>query len=306
MCGTCGCADGSKATIINLQTGEHVHMDSKAQDDAPGAGAGHAHHHGHGHADHGHGHSHDHSHVEAHSHGHEHHDHAHPHAAALGTTVQLEQAILQKNDELAARNRAWFQGREILSLNLVSSPGSGKTSLLERSIVDIKDDLDIYVIEGDQQTANDAERIKASGAPSVQINTGTGCHLEADMVMQGLRQLKPKAGSIVMIENVGNLVCPALFDLGETAKVAILSVTEGEDKPIKYPHMFQASSLMILNKIDLLPHVDFDVERCFAYAKQVNPDIEILQLSARSGEGLDSWHDWLKSQSRQVSEKVFA
>jgi len=218
----------------------------------------------------------------------------------------LEQAILQKNDELAARNRAWFQGREILSLNLVSSPGSGKTSLLERSIVDIKDDLDIYVIEGDQQTANDAERIKASGAPSVQINTGTGCHLEADMVMQGLRQLKPKAGSIVMIENVGNLVCPALFDLGETAKVAILSVTEGEDKPIKYPHMFQASSLMILNKIDLLPHVDFDVERCFAYAKQVNPDIEILQLSARSGEGLDSWHDWLKSQSRQVSEKVFA
>ena len=306
MCGTCGCADGSKATIINLQTGEHVHMDSKAQDDAPGAGAGHAHHHGHGHADHGHGHSHDHSHVEAHSHGHEHHDHAHPHAAALGTTVQLEQAILQKNDELAARNRAWLQGREILSLNLVSSPGSGKTSLLERSIVDIKDDLDIYVIEGDQQTANDAERIKASGAPSVQINTGTGCHLEADMVMQGLRQLKPKARSIVMIENVGNLVCPALFDLGETAKVAILSVTEGEDKPIKYPHMFQASSLMILNKIDLLPHVDFDVERCFAYAKQVNPDIEILQLSARSGEGLDSWHDWLKSQSRQVSEKVFA
>ena len=323
MCGTCGCADGSKATIINLQTGEHVHMDSKAQDDAPGAGAGHAHHHGHGHADHGHGHSHDHghhshardhhdghdhSHMEAHSHGHEHHDHAHQHAAAHGTTVQLEQAILQKNDELAARNRAWFQGREILSLNMVSSPGSGKTSLLERTISDLKNDhdMDIYVIEGDQQTANDAERIKTSGAPSVQINTGTGCHLEADMIMQGLRQLKPKAGSIVMIENVGNLVCPALFDLGETAKVAILSVTEGEDKPIKYPHMFAASDLMILNKTDLLPHVDFDVARCIAYAKQVNPHIKVLQLSARSGEGLEPWYGWLKGQLKHVSEQAFA
>jgi len=207
---------------------------------------------------------------------------------------------------LAARNRAWFQGREILSLNLVSSPGSGKTSLLERTITDLKDAHAIYVIEGDQQTANDAQRIKDSGAPSVQINTGTGCHLEADMIMAGLRELKPQTGSIVMIENVGNLVCPALFDLGEAAKVAILSVTEGEDKPIKYPHMFQASSLMILNKTDLLPHLDFDVDRCIAYARQVNPKIEVLQVSARSGEGMESWYSWLKDQAKQASLKAFA
>lgn len=320
MCGTCGCADGSKATITNLQTGEHVHIDSQVHAGAHGAGHVHQHGHGHGRAhdhDHGcHSHSHDHSghtqshnhdHPHSHSHNHNHDDgHAQTHAAAHGTTIQLEQAILQKNDELAARNRAWLQGREILSLNLVSSPGSGKTSLLERTIKDIKSEHDIYVIEGDQQTANDAERIKASGAPSVQINTGTGCHLEADMIMQALRALKPASGSIVMIENVGNLVCPALFDLGEAAKIAILSVTEGEDKPIKYPHMFQAAKLMILNKIDLLPHVDFDVSKCVAYAKDVNPQIETLQLSARSGEGLEAWYDWLKAETKQAAEKAFA
>jgi len=222
MCGTCGCSDGNKATVIDLQTGEHTHMDSD------GNVVTHSH-------DHDHDHDHDHSHD---------HDDAHTHAAQHGTTVTLEAAVLQKNDALAARNRAWFSGREILALNLVSSPGSGKTTLLERTITDLKDRFAISVIEGDQQTANDAERIQATGAPSVQINTGTGCHLEADMVMEGLRVLKPAPGSIVMVENVGNLVCPALFDLGESAKVAILSVTEGEDKPAKYPHMFQASDLM--------------------------------------------------------------
>ena len=204
--------------------------------------------------------------------------------------------MLAKNDALAAKNRAWFAGREILALNLVSSPGAGKTTLLERTIRDLKDEAPLYVLEGDQATANDGMRIRAAGAPAVQINTGTGCHLEADMVARGLMELKPAPGSMVMIENVGNLVCPALFDLGERAKVVILSVTEGEDKPLKYPHMFHAAEVMILNKIDLLPHVDFDVEQAIANAQEVNPGIEVLRVSARSGEGLDAWYDWLREQ----------
>ena len=191
-------------------------------------------------------------------------------------------------------------------LVLVGPRQVGKTALLERTIGDRRDSLPVYVIEGDQQTVRDAERIRATGAPSVQVNTGTGCHLEADMVMHGLRALKPSARSVVMIENVGNLVCPALFDLGEAAKVAILSVTEGEDKPVKYPHMFRASRLMILNKIDLLPHVDFDVERCLDYARQVNPDIEILQVSVRSGHGLEGWYEWLDRELRRASDRAFA
>ncbi len=283
MCGTCGCQDGNRATVTDLQTGEHTHID------ADGKVTTHTHDHSHG--------EHDHS-----------HDHAEAHAHAHGgtTTVTLEQAVMQKNDALASRNRAWFSGREILALNLVSSPGSGKTSILERTIIDLKGKTPICVIEGDQQTANDAQRIKDSGAPSVQINTGTGCHLEADMVMVGLKALKPETGSIVMIENVGNLVCPALFDLGETAKVAILSVTEGEDKPIKYPHMFQASDLMLLNKTDLLPHLDFDVEECLAYAREVNPSIRIIQLSAKTGEGMEDWYEWLEQQCVHAREQAFA
>ncbi|MBL1405681.1 MAG: hydrogenase nickel incorporation protein HypB [Rhizobiales bacterium] len=287
MCGTCGCSEGNKATVIDLQTGEHTHIDAEGNEII-------------------HTHDHDHS----HNHNHE-QDHKHDlssvsaHANAHGTTVALEQAIMQKNDALAIRNRAWFSGREILALNLVSSPGSGKTTILERTIIDLKGKTPICVIEGDQQTANDAQRIKDSGAPSVQINTGTGCHLEADMVMVGLKALKPTAGSIVMIENVGNLVCPALFDLGEMAKVAILSVTEGEDKPLKYPHMFQASDLMLLNKIDLLPHLDFDVKACLAYAKQVNPNIEIIQLSAKTGEGMADWYTWLDNQSAKAVAQAF-
>jgi hydrogenase nickel incorporation protein HypB len=210
--------------------------------------------------------------------------------------VALEARILAKNDAEAARNRAWLSGREILALNLVSSPGAGKTTLLERTILDLKDELPIYVLEGDQATTNDGERIRAAGAPAVQVNTGTGCHLEADIVAKGLMQLKPAAGSVVMIENVGNLVCPAMFDLGERAKVVILSVTEGEDKPLKYPHMFRAAEVMILNKTDLLPHVEFDVARAIENARAVNPDIAVLQVSARSGEGLDSWYGWLREQ----------
>jgi len=210
--------------------------------------------------------------------------------------VALEARILAKNDAEAARNRAWLSGREILALNLVSSPGAGKTTLLERTILDLKDELPISVLEGDQATTNDGERIRAAGAPAVQVNTGTGCHLEADIVAKGLMQLKPAAGSVVMIENVGNLVCPAMFDLGERAKVVILSVTEGEDKPLKYPHMFRAAEVMILNKTDLLPHVEFDVAGAIENARAVNPDIAVLQVSARSGEGLDSWYGWLREQ----------
>lgn len=186
-------------------------------------------------------------------------------------------------------------------LNLVSSPGSGKTSLLERTIRDLKGRLPITVIEGDQATANDGERIAAAGAQAIQVNTGTGCHLEADMIERALSELKPKPGSIVMIENVGNLVCPALFDLGEKAKVAIFSVTEGEDKPIKYPHMFRAASLLLLNKIDLLPHLDFDVVKAMTYARQVNSAVEIIQVSAKTGAGMDEWYGWLDRQLTLVS-----
>ncbi len=229
------------------------------------------------------------SHDEAHAHGHEHHhgeeshshEHGHSHdirpaAEAHGRTIELEKEILGKNQLIAERNRGWLAGRGILALNLVSSPGSGKTSLLERSIADLRNEFEIGVIEGDQETVHDAERIRATGCRAVQINTGTGCHLEAEMLERALRSLDPPANSLLFIENVGNLVCPALFDLGEMAKVAILSVTEGEDKPLKYPHMFRASKLMILNKIDLLPYVKFDVSRSIAYAREVNPAIEVL------------------------------
>jgi hydrogenase nickel incorporation protein HypB len=220
-----------------------------------------------------------------------------------GKTVVLQEAVLAKNDRLAERNRGWFQGCRVVALNLVSSPGSGKTTLLERTICDLKEDLPIHVIEGDQETTNDAERIRKTGCRVVQINTGAGCHLEADMVARGIEQLAPPPHSIVMIENVGNLVCPALFDLGEQAKVAILSVTEGEDKPLKYPHMFRASQVMLLNKIDLLPHLSFDVARCIDYAKTVNPHLEIFLVSAISGEGMRTWYGWLREQVR-VLEKA--
>ncbi len=276
---------------------EHTHADGTRHSHS------HAHDHHHSH-DHDHDHSHEHTHADGtrhdHSHSH-HHDHAHAHAHAgdseRATIVELEARLLAKNDALAERNRAWFAGREILTLNLVSSPGSGKTTLLERMIRDLKSEAALAVIEGDQATANDGERIRAAGAPCVQVNTGTGCHLEADMIARGLAELKPPVGSMVLIENVGNLVCPALFDLGEHAKVAILSVTEGEDKPLKYPHMFQASRVMILNKIDLAPHVDFDADKAIANARAVNPDIVVFRVSARTGEGLSAWYDWVRTQA---------
>ena len=208
-------------------------------------------------------------------------------------TVHIHQPILAKNDALAVENRRWFASQQILALNLVSSPGSGKTTFLVRTLTDLRDQAAFNVIEGDQETTNDARRIRATGCPVVQINTGTGCHLEADMLARGLEQLQPPAGSIVMIENVGNLVCPALFDLGERCKVAILSVTEGEDKPLKYPHMFRAAELVILNKIDLLPYVSFDVQHCIDYVTQVNPQAVVLEVSATTGQGMDAWYQWL-------------
>ena len=221
-------------------------------------------------------------------------------------TIALQTRILAKNDALAQKNRAWFRGREILALNLVSSPGSGKTTLLERTIRDLKEEMKLFVVEGDQATAHDGERIRAAGAMAAQINTGAGCHLEADMLARALQQLKPSPGSLVMIENVGNLVCPALFDLGERSKIVIFSVTEGEDKPLKYPHMFRAAEVMILNKIDLLPHVDFDVARAVENALQVNPRINVFQLSARTGEGLEAWYAWLRGEMEALRDAAFA
>lgn len=273
MCGTCGCGESSRGTVTNLQTGKSVEV-------------GHRNHHSH---DHAHTHARDHSNA---------FDHEHSH----GRTISLEAQILAKNDKLAARNRSWFAGRNILALNLVSSPGAGKTTLLERTIRELSGKLPISVVEGDQETINDAERIRSTGCKVVQINTGTGCHLEADMLARGLQELKPAANSVVLIENVGNLVCPALFDLGEKCKVAILSVTEGQDKPLKYPHMFRASDIMIINKSDLLPYVDFDVSTCIENARKVNPDIRVFALSAATGEGVQSWYEWLGQQAGQRVE----
>ncbi|WP_432698429.1 hydrogenase nickel incorporation protein HypB [Marinobacterium sp. YM272] len=273
-------------------------------------------------------HQHDHSH--AHQHGHHHGDHqgegasplvaqgqdlhygqgaAHAHAPGLSQSrmVQIEHDILGKNDRYATQNRARFEAASIFALNLVSSPGSGKTALLTRTIEMLGERVPLAVIEGDQQTANDAERIRATGAAAIQINTGKGCHLDAHMVSHAMERLDDLQGGVLFIENVGNLVCPAAFDLGEAHKVAILSVTEGEDKPLKYPDMFHAADLMLLNKTDLLPHLDFDVDACIEYARRVNPDIEVIQLSARSGEGMGHWLEWIEARrTARIRERISA
>jgi len=210
--------------------------------------------------------------------------------------VRVERDILAANDALAADNRARFAARGILALNLVSSPGSGKTTLLTRTLADLAGQVPLAVIEGDQHTTLDADRIRATGVPALQINTGKGCHLDADMVGRAVTTLDPGDGTVLFIENVGNLVCPAGFDLGEAHKVVILSVTEGEDKPLKYPDMFAAADLMVLTKIDLLPHLSFDVERCLGYARRVKPSLEVRQVSALEGQGLTSWYDWILGQ----------
>lgn len=284
-------AHGQSHSHDPLHSDDHAHSDGHTHphphEHVPDGDPAHAH-------SHGHEHSHDGDHLHGHTHVHD-HPHDHDHRGEHVTSITLEQDILAKNQLLAERNRGWLAGRSILALNLMSSPGAGKTTLLERTIHDLGATLPLTVIEGDQATLNDAERIRATGARVVQINTGTGCHLDAEMASRALTQLDPPMHSVLMIENVGNLVCPALFDLGERAKVLILSVTEGEDKPIKYPHMFRACSLLLLNKIDLLPYLRFDVGRCMDYARRVNPQIEILQVSAQSGEGMEAWYGWVRA-----------
>jgi hydrogenase nickel incorporation protein HypB len=272
VCTTCGCGDeaGTRVTALADAGAPHRHEGSDHRHGHPAAG------------------------------------HAHPHQAPPGRatqsptpgslrTIDIEQQVLAKNDALAARNRAWLAGRGIVALNMMSSPGSGKTSLLVRTIDDLGGDRAVAVVEGDQETLLDAERITATGCQVVQINTGAGCHLDAEMLARGLAALDPPAGSLLFVENVGNLVCPALFDLGESGKVVVISVTEGDDKPLKYPHMFAAADLVVVNKTDLLPYVDFDVELCTARARSVNPGVTVLPLSVRSGDGLDAWYAWLTS-----------
>jgi hydrogenase nickel incorporation protein HypB len=217
-------------------------------------------------------------------------------------TIRIERDILSKNDAFADANRARLRADGVFALNFVSSPGSGKTSLLVRTIDDLKDRWPIAVIEGDQQTSRDAERIRATGAAAVQVNTGKGCHLDAHMVGHALDHLSVAPGSLLFIENVGNLVCPAAFDLGEAHKVVVLSVTEGEDKPLKYPDMFAAADLMLLNKSDLLPHLEFDVDACLTAAWRVNPAIQILTVSARTGEGLPAFYAWIEAHAAPASE----
>jgi hydrogenase nickel incorporation protein HypB len=251
---------------------------------------------------HGAGHDHDHDHDHDH-HDHIHHGHAHHHhgehqdtlrddPARRAHLVSVEQDILGKNNALAAHNREHFNSHSVLALNLVSSPGAGKTSLLVATLQQLLPGATVAVIEGDQETSADADRIRATGAPAIQVNTGRGCHLDAAMIDEAFHRLHCQDG-ILFIENVGNLVCPAAFDLGEAHKVVIASVTEGEDKPLKYPNMFAASSLMLVSKVDLLPHLDFDVELLIANARRVNPSIAVIKVSATTGEGIDRWLRWI-------------
>jgi len=284
MCTVCGC--GTAAIAENALA-------------EPPGGA-------HGEHAHSHGHSHPHVHDDAHHHGHSHgvidfgKGPAGVHLPGMSQerTIGIERDILSKNNALADANRTRLRNSGIFALNLVSSPGSGKTSLLVRTINDTKDRRPISVIEGDQQTSHDADRIRATGVPAVQINTGKGCHLDALMVEHALDHLSPRPGGVLFIENVGNLVCPAAFDLGEAHKVVVLSVTEGEDKPLKYPDMFAAADLMLLNKADLLPHLDFDISACLAAALRVNPHIQVLTVSARTGEGLAAFYAWIEARIR--------
>lgn len=222
------------------------------------------------------------------------------HDTAQARIVRVERDILAKNDALAAGNRALFSAQAILALNLVSSPGSGKTTLLVRTLMALREEFPLAVIEGDQQTDNDAERIRATGVQAVQINTGKGCHLDALMIEHALQQMALPQGGVLFIENVGNLVCPAAFDLGEAAKVVVLSVTEGEDKPLKYPDMFRAAKLMLLNKCDLLPYLAFDADLAIEYAHRINPELQVIRISATSGVGMPEWLEWIKDGCRNA------
>ena len=277
MCTVCGCGEGE----ARIDGAAHVHADGTVHS--------HAHEHGHDH--------------------HHHHEHgvggdldfgagparAHVPGMSQARMVQIEQDILARNNSYAAENRRNFDEHGIFALNFVSGPGAGKTSLLVKTIDRLKGQVAISVVEGDQQTSNDAERIRATGVAALQINTGKGCHLDGHMVGHALEHLRPAEDSLLLIENVGNLVCPAAFDLGEQHKVAILSVTEGEDKPLKYPDMFRAADVMLLNKCDLLPYLDFDADLAEANARRVNPELTIFRVSATSGDGLAAWVSWIES-----------
>ncbi|MBL0313935.1 MAG: hydrogenase nickel incorporation protein HypB [Holophagaceae bacterium] len=256
MCTTCGCGQGEGR--IEGDEHPHVHED--------GGGTVHS------------------------------HAHAHDHAQGPGQRrmVQIERNLLEKNDAFAKINREQFVQKGIFVLNLVSSPGSGKTTLLTATIDRLKPRIPIAVIEGDQQTTHDADRIRATGVPAIQINTGKGCHLDAHMVGHAAERLNLPQDSVLMIENVGNLVCPSAFDLGEAHKVVILSVTEGEDKPLKYPDMFAAADVLLLNKVDLLPYLEFDVDKCLDFARRVNPRLKVIRTSATTGEGLEAWVEWIE------------
>lgn len=272
MCATCGCGKldepaGARITVPADGASRREHQHEHA---------------------HGHGHGHDHDHEHEHEHG-----HVHDHVPAATETVTLEQKILDKNDRLAAENRSWLAERGVRAFNLMSSPGSGKTTLLERTVRDLRASSPISVIEGDQETLLDADRIRSTGCAVVQVNTGSGCHLDAEMMRGALDALSPANDSLVFVENVGNLVCPALFDLGEQGKVVLISVTEGDDKPLKYPHIFTVADLVIVNKTDLLPYVEFDTAACERNARLVNPDVRVINLSATSGEGLGDWYRWV-------------
>ena len=315
MCTVCGCGDGQvkiegKAADADVAHDSmagraHAHATQAHQD---GMHDDRAHHHGHhqnGHDHHHHDHHHEHSldhHTHAHEHGHAHHHHYGTGAAGVSVPgmsqtrlIQIEQDILAKNNAYAAANRALLARSGVLALNLLSSPGSGKTTLLVETIKRLRDRQRIAVIEGDQQTSADAARIRETGVPAIQINTGKGCHLDGHMVGHALEELAPQAHSILFIENVGNLVCPAAFDLGEAYKVVILSVTECEDKPLKYPDMFAAADLVLVNKIDLMPHLDFDIAQAVANMRKVKPSVKVLEVSARSGAGLDRWLAWIEA-----------
>jgi hydrogenase nickel incorporation protein HypB len=291
MCDTCGC--GQSEPTIRKPGEENTHSPEDHEHS----------HEGHHHHDHDHSHSHDHGHNHSHDHDHDHdhgrgHSHTHAGDQSHPRKIEIEQDILGKNNLLAERNRGFFEAKNILALNLVSSPGSGKTTLLERTIRETGKELSFFIIEGDQQTMNDANRIAETGAPVVQVNTGEGCHLDAEMVNRAVKKLEVAEKAILMIENVGNLVCPALFDLGESFRVVIMSTTEGEDKPLKYPYMFRSSNLCIINKTDLLPYVDFDMARAREYTRRINPDLQIIELSVKTGEGMEQWYEWFKSKTR--------
>lgn len=279
MCVTCGCSSDENEVKFTMVDGKTVQYS-------------HSHNHNNDHHTHSDGHSHDHNHDHDHTHTHHQNDHSHDHQNTK--EINLEREILHKNDLLAERNKGYFEAKNIFAINLVSSPGSGKTSLLERTITDLKNEISFSVIEGDQQTTNDADRIAALEVPVIQINTGKGCHLDSEMIAKAVKELSPKDDSLMMIENVGNLVCPSMFDLGENLRVVIISITEGEDKPIKYPDMFYGSQVCIINKIDLLPYLKFDLEKLKDYAKKVNPNLQFFEVSAYTGQGMENWYNFLK------------